>query len=107
MSNIQEVIKAASGLVSQLLVVVVGIALAVFFWGLIKFMFKLGGDEKAVEDGKMLMRWGLIALFIMFSIYGIIKFFQISFGINTPPDNIIDPIDDRWGGLGDTSDRNI
>jgi len=62
--------------------VIAGLALLVFFWGLVKFISNISGDEKAIKEGKNLMVWGLIALFIMISIWGILRFFyrDIGFG---------------------------
>ena len=60
--------------------VVAGIALLAFIWGLIKFISRVGGDEKAVTEGQKLMIWGLIALFVMMSVWGILRFFSTSIG---------------------------
>lgn len=61
--------------------VIFGLALLVFLWGLAKFIFRVGGgDEKAVSEGKNLMIWGLIALFIMISLWGILGFFYADIG---------------------------
>lgn len=78
-------------LILTALPVVVGLAFLVFTWGLAKFIFRVGGDEKAVLEGKNLMKWGLIALFIMISIWGILRFiygefdFSRSFGFPLLP----------------------
>jgi len=66
--------------------VLIGIALLIFFWGIVKFVFSQG-SEKAQTDGKKIMIWGLIALFVMLSVWGIIKFFQDAFGLSNlgPP----------------------
>ncbi|TAL49574.1 hypothetical protein EPN83_00305 [Patescibacteria group bacterium] len=50
-------------------------ALLFFFWGIAKFIFK-SGDEKAIEEGKRIIKWGLIALFVIAAIGGIISFLQ-------------------------------
>jgi len=64
--------------------IVVAMALLVFFWGLVKFIFRVGsGDEKAVEEGKNLMKWGLIALFVMVSVWGIISLMSGEFGFGS------------------------
>jgi len=76
MTGIKDLIVAVGGLINPLIVILVGVALLVFFWGLAKFIFRVGGDEKAVEAGKKLMLWGLLALFVMLSVWGIITFFQ-------------------------------
>ena len=64
--------------------VIFGIALLVFIWGLVKFISRVGGDEKAVKEGKSLMIWGLVALFVMASIWGILGFFYDDLGFTQP-----------------------
>ena len=76
MTNIKGLIEAVGGLINPLIAILVGLALLAFFWGLAKFIFRAGGDTEAVEEGKRLMIWGLIALFIMVSVWGIIGFIQ-------------------------------
>ncbi len=81
MKSFQEVIGALGKLLNYGIGVLVGVAVLVFFIGLVKFIFKLGGDAKAVEEGRNMMIWGILGLFIMIAIWGIIAFFQKSFGI--------------------------
>ena|SRR3989344_3982801 len=76
LTGVKSLINAVGGLVNPLIGIVIAVALLAFFWGLAKFIFRVGGDEKAVEGGKRIMIWGLIALFIMVSIWGIINFMQ-------------------------------
>ena len=64
----RQLIVAVGDLVQILTIIVAGIALLVFFFGLMKFIFKLGGDEDAVKEGKTLMIWGIVALFVMVSV---------------------------------------
>ena len=64
--------------------IIASLSLLVFIWGLVKFISRVGGDEKAVTEGKKLMIWGLIALFIMISIWGILRFFYSSLGFSRP-----------------------
>src|SRR3989344_3135645 len=74
--NFAELINLFNRLILKLVPVLEVVALLVFFWGLVKFIFRVGGDEKAVEGGKRLMIWGLLALFVMISVWGIIRFMQ-------------------------------
>jgi hypothetical protein len=80
----KDLIKAVGGLISSLLVIVAAIALLVFFWGLAKFILK-ANDPKANAEGKNLMIWGIIALFVMVSVWGIVAFMQRELGL---PSNI-------------------
>lgn len=88
LSGTRRLIDAVGDLIRILIVVVSALALLAFLWGLAKFIFKLGGEgEKAVAEGKNLMKWGLIALFVMVSVWGIIYFIQGELGLtrsNTP-----------------------
>lgn len=80
----RDLINAVGGLVSQLTVIAGGVALLVFLWGLVKFIFK-PGDEKAHEAGITLMKWGIVALFVMVSVWGIIGFMQRALGLPIIP----------------------
>ena len=73
LDGISTIIARIGEIVQQLTIIVAGIAVLVFFWGLVKFISK-AGDETAHEEGKRLMIWGILALFIMVSIWGIIYF---------------------------------
>lgn len=83
-SNFKELADIFVELIRTALPVIAGFALLVFIWGLVKFIFRIGGDEKAVEDGKKLMIWGLIALFVLLSFMGILAFLYRDFGFGRP-----------------------
>ena len=83
-SNFKELTDIFIDLIRTALPVITGLALLVFFWGLAKFIFRVGGDEKAVEEGKKLMIWGLIALFALLSLMGILAFIYRDFGFGRP-----------------------
>lgn len=80
MTNFRDFIGIFLELIQAALPVIVGLALLVFIWGLVKFIFRVGGDEKALADGKKLMVWGLIALFILVSFWAIIGVFHQDLG---------------------------
>ena len=71
-------------LIEITLPVIASLALLVFFWGLAKFIVNVSGDEKAVSEGKNLMIWGLVAIFVMVSLWGIIRFFYSDIGFGRP-----------------------
>ena len=80
-TNFTELINVFLDLIAKVIPVVASFALLAFFWGLTKFIAK-AGDEKAVAEGKSLMVWGTIAIFVMVSVWGILSFFynDIGFG---------------------------
>ncbi len=67
-----ETLCLFTSFINSLLPVIVGATLLVFFWGLAK-VIRGSGDEKVIEEGKSLMKWGILALFVMVSFIGIIN----------------------------------
>lgn len=67
--------RILNGLVGLLILV----AILAFFWGLIKYLFSGGGEDKS--EGLKLMFYGVIAIFVMVSIWGIIRLLQNTFGV--------------------------
>lgn len=57
------------------------IAVCIFFWGMVKFMST--GDSSEKEQGKQFMLWGVIALAVMFSVWGLINLFGETFHVKS------------------------
>ena len=47
------------------------VATAVFLWGVILYVIA-GADEKKMETAKGFLIWGLIGLFVMFAMWGLV-----------------------------------
>ena len=69
--------KAVSGIIP----IMFALALIWFFWGLIKFI-RSAGDPKEAANGKSIMIYGVIAIAIMASIYGLVGWLQGVVGID-------------------------
>lgn len=80
LGNLESLLQSFGRLVGLALPIVVGIALLGFFWGLATFIFA-AGDETAKEKGRRLMIWGVIALFVMVSVWGLVRFVGDAIGI--------------------------
>lgn len=69
--GVKTLITDAGGLIKAVYNLTFVIALAFFMWSMVQVILK-SGDPKAREEARQRMIWGIIALFIMFSINGII-----------------------------------
>lgn len=58
-----------------------GLAIVYFFWGVAKYILA-AGDAKQAADGKSIMIYGIIAIAVMASVYGLVAFLQTAFDIN-------------------------
>ncbi len=69
----------ALSLVSNILVpLAFAAAMLFFFWGVAKYI-RSEGEGK--DDGKRIMVWGVVALFVMSSVWGLVFFLRREFGI--------------------------
>ncbi len=73
LGNLETLTRSIGRLIDLALPIVVAIALLGFFWGLVKFIFAAGDEEKR-KEGKQFMIWGLVGLFVMVSVWGLVRF---------------------------------
>lgn len=61
-----------------------------FFWGVTKYIKSGAGGDKAAEEAKGVMVWGIVGIFVAFSVWGIVSFIKSELGI---PDiqNVVRP----------------
>jgi hypothetical protein len=81
LSPIASLLGAVASIIKALVPILVSLALVAFLWGLVKYLWGKEGKVQ-IDDAKKLMKWGLITLFVMVSVWGIIELMQAAFGIN-------------------------
>ncbi len=70
----------ANPFLNALIGLFIPLAIVVFFWGLIKYLVN-AGEEKAA--GLQIMFYGILAIFVMVSIWGIIRLLQSTFNVTS------------------------
>ena len=94
LTAINDLAAGFGKIVNTLIPVMMALAVLAFFWGLVKYIAS-AGDETAKESGKNLMIWGMIALFVMVALWGILGWVQSQLGLSgsvtssAPPSFII------------------
>lgn len=82
--NIETNIVGPIGKIVGLLIpIVFALALLYFFWGLASYILS-AEHEKEVAKKRML--WGVIALFVMASVWGLVRFIQTNLGVTNNAD---------------------
>ena len=56
------------------------LATLLFLMGVVQFY--IAGDDKTREDGRRHVLWGLVGMFIMISVFGIMKLLLGTFGVD-------------------------
>lgn len=82
-NNLECVARELISVINLIIPVLVTLALILFFVGLIRYLVK-SGDEKGKQRDKEVILWGLIALFIIFSIWGILGILKRTFLSGAP-----------------------
>ncbi len=72
------VVSNVVGLINMIIPVLATLALVIFFIGLVQYIWN-SGDSSGKEKGRELILWGLIALLVLFSIWGILALLQVAF----------------------------
>jgi len=70
-------------LMNAVVPLLVGLAVAAFVYGIVKYFLNPENEEKR-KEGKNYLMWGLIALFVMVSIWGLVSIFTVSFTGSQP-----------------------
>lgn len=69
------IIEKVGGWIDTLVPIVMTLALLYFFYGLAKYIMN-AGDEAKAKEGKSIMIYGIIALFVMVSVWGVVYLLQ-------------------------------
>lgn len=74
--------SGALALISTVVVpLIVTLSFGVFIWGVVKYLFLHGSEEKSREEGRWFMLWGIMGLALLFSTWTIVKFLLSTLGI--------------------------
>jgi hypothetical protein len=66
-SGLAGLLRSIHTLISLTIPVLIALGVLAFMWGIVLYLFK---PDK--EDGKKFMLWGIIALFVMTSVWGLV-----------------------------------
>jgi hypothetical protein len=69
-----------SGWTRDLIPLIISLGLVYFLWGVFLYI-KAGSDEASKSSSKQIMYNGVIALFVMISVWGLVSLLQTSLGI--------------------------
>jgi hypothetical protein len=75
--DFRDLIEEFLRLLATLVPILIALGLLYFFIGMVKYLYAEGDKDKGA--GRQTMGWGLVALFAMVSVYGIIRLLEASF----------------------------
>jgi hypothetical protein len=79
------------GILKPIVPFLIGLGVVVFIYGVLVLVFSEGGEKK--EEGKQYMFWGIIGIFVMVSVWGLVNILISTFNLSDNVPNIeIKPI---------------
>ena len=73
--TVQQLIGIVGGIIASIIPIVIALALLFFFWGLAKFILH-ADDENERAKGKNIMVWGIVALFVIVTVWALSQYFK-------------------------------
>ncbi len=86
-ATLQTFIAVVGNIAGLAAAALVSLAFVAFFYGLAIYALNSGNDEKK-EQGRGIMIWGTIAIFVLVTIWGIIGFLQRTVGNTEGPGQV-------------------
>ena len=81
--TISELIARVNAVIlNPTIMLLFAVAFVVFIAGLVQFLMDTDSDEGKAK-GKRKIVWGLVGMFIMFSVFGILRLLLSTFGVPT------------------------
>jgi len=79
-SSLYSTLDSISGFINRLIPFVIGVAVLVFIIGLIQFVTS-GGDEDKRKAARDTIIWGIIIIFVMTSVWGLVNILGSTFSL--------------------------
>ena len=83
--SLYTLLETADKIVRTLISIMFPLATAIFLWGVIEYM-RAAGDEKKIKDARQKITYGIIGLFLMVAVWGIVKAVVATFGLDISTD---------------------
>ncbi|NLE07129.1 MAG: hypothetical protein GX627_00725 [Parcubacteria group bacterium] len=89
LGNVDQLVTDIGNIVNKIIPILFALALLVFFWGLVRYIFT--GPEKKAE-ARSLMIWGVVILFVMASVWGLVHFLGAALGVEQTSAPAVKPL---------------
>lgn len=77
--NLTQIIELFTNIGLKIIPLMGAIAFLSFVWGIARFI-KAAGNEKEIKESKNFLIWGVVGMFVLVTIWGIITFLRSEFG---------------------------
>ncbi len=87
---ITTLVQQAGNILKLLIPMAFALSILYFFYGIAKYVLA-AGDEKKAKEGKSIMIYGVVAIAVMASLFGLVNWLQNVFGVANGSTTITPP----------------
>ena len=77
------ILQDISDILNTVIPILMILATLVFLWGIITYI-TAAGDEEKLKSARTFIIWGLVGLFVMVAVWGLVQVLLNTFGVGTP-----------------------
>jgi branched-subunit amino acid permease len=90
LGNLQQIAQSSLSILNIVITIVFVLAILVFGWGVVKYVASAGDPAKEAEARQFLW-WGVIGIFVLASVFGLVKFIGSSLNVGQEQGTITIP----------------
>ncbi|MBI2023397.1 hypothetical protein HYT01_02415 [Candidatus Giovannonibacteria bacterium] len=79
--TVLSTLDQVKAILNQVIPILMILATVIFLWGIITYI-TAGGDEEKIKSGRRFIVFGLVGLFLMVSVWGIVGVLMNTFDLN-------------------------
>ena len=79
--DFNSILSRVQGIINSLIPFIIGLAVLVFLWGVFSYI-TAGADEEKRGKARDLIIWGVVFLFVMVSVWGLVNILINTFGLD-------------------------
>lgn len=82
LTNLLTLVDNTITLIEGAIIIVFLIAVLVFSWGIVKYI-TAAGDPAKLKEARGFLFWGIIGIFVLAALFGLVQFIGTALGIST------------------------
>jgi len=79
-TTLGSILSVFKGLLDAIIPIIITLAVVYFFYGVAKYVMA-AGDEEAQKAGRSIMIYGVIGLFVIVAVWGLVAMLGTTFGV--------------------------
>lgn len=81
-ATVTTLVEKIMSILNVVIPLLIALAVVIFLWGVVQYI-TAGGDEEKGKEARNTMIWGIVGLFVMVAVWGLVNVLVSTFGLET------------------------